>query len=324
MENFNGKIAIVTGGGSGMGYELVIALAKAGCHVATCDLSTEPLEALKAECVKVAPNVTISIHQCDVGDEEQVLRFRDEVKSQQQTKYINLLFNNAGIGGGGSMLADEREIWERTFGVCWFGVYYNTRAFLPMLEQAAEGYIVNTSSINGIWASVGPAVSHTSYSAAKFAVRGFTEALITDLRLHAPHIKAAVVMPGHIATGIVENSSKLLGIAPDQLDEAGLTQIKGQLEAAGLPVGNLPDDAIRALLEERIKRFRKLAPTTAAQAVEEILDGVRAGAWRILVGDDARALDKLIREIPEEAYEESFIHKIVAQGHLSGLIEGVS
>lgn len=324
MESFDGKIAVVTGGGSGMGYELVLALAKAGCHVATCDLSTEPLTVLAAECAKVAPKVRISTHQCDVGDEKQILRFRDEVKAKQNTEYINLLFNNAGIGGAGSMVVDERESWERTFGVCWFGVYYGTRAFLPMLEQADDGYIINTSSINGIWASIGPAVPHTAYSAAKFAVRGFTEALITDLRLNAPHIKAAVVMPGHISTGIVENSSRLLGTAPDLLDEAGIAKVREQLEAAGLPVGNVPDGDIRSLLEERIKRFRKMAPTTSAQAVEEILAGVRAGAWRILVGDDARALDELIRKIPEEAYEESFIQKITEQGHLTGLIEGVS
>ena len=75
--------------------------------------------------------------------------------------------------------------------------------------KADEGHIVNTSSVNGFWASVGPDVTHTAYSAAKFAVKGFTEALITDLRLNAPHIKCSVVMPGHIGTSIVANSRKI-------------------------------------------------------------------------------------------------------------------
>ena len=78
-----------------------------------------------------------------------------------------------------------------------------------MLVKADEGHIVNTSSVNGFWASVGMGVSHTAYSAAKFAVKGFTEALINDLRLNAPHIKCSVVMPGHIGTSIVSNSRKI-------------------------------------------------------------------------------------------------------------------
>src|SRR5262249_5650141 len=94
-----------------------------------------------------------------------------------------LLFNNAGISGGGSMITNSRDEWERTFNICWGGVYNCARAFLPMLQNAEEGHIVNTSSINGFWASVGPRVPHTAYSAAKFAVKGFTEALITDLRI---------------------------------------------------------------------------------------------------------------------------------------------
>jgi NAD(P)-dependent dehydrogenase (short-subunit alcohol dehydrogenase family) len=115
-----------------------------------------------------------------------------------------MLFNNAGIGGGGSFLVDDRAEWERTFGVCWFGVYYCSRAFMPLLVASDEGYIVNTSSVNGFWASLGPNIAHTAYSAAKFAVKGFSEALINDLRVNAPHVKVAVVMPGHIGVHCVQ------------------------------------------------------------------------------------------------------------------------
>ena len=128
--------------------------------------------------------------------------------TQHQTDHVNLLFNNAGIGGGGSVITDPREVWERTFNVCWGGVYLGVRTFLPLVIASDEGHIVNTSSVNGFWASIGPDRPHTAYSAAKFAVKGFSEALITDLRVNAPHVKVSVVMPGHIGTSIVENSMR--------------------------------------------------------------------------------------------------------------------
>src|SRR5882724_11550776 len=136
----------------------------------------------RALCEADAPQGTrVTTHLADVSDEAQILRFRDETARDQDTDKIHLLFNNAGIGGGGSLVAGPREEWDKTFNVCWGGVYHCTRAFLPMLMAASEGHIVNTSSVNGFWASLGPNIPHTAYSAAKFAVKGFTEALITDL-----------------------------------------------------------------------------------------------------------------------------------------------
>ena len=161
------------------------------------------------EAAGLPQGLRVTTHLADVSDAAQVERFRDEVAERHGTDRIHLLFNNAGIGGGGSMFAHSREEWERTFNVCWGGVYNCTRAFLPMLLKAEEGHIVNTSSVNGFWASIGPRIPHTAYSAAKFAVKGFTEALITDLKINAPHIKCSVVMPGHIGTSIPLNSRKI-------------------------------------------------------------------------------------------------------------------
>ena len=155
------------------------------------------------EVEKLPQGLRVTTHVADVSIEDQLKRFRDELIEQQKTDKIHLLFNNAGIGGGGSMFTNTREQWERTFNICWGGVYLGVRTFLPLLLKADEGHIVNTSSVNGFWASVGMGVPHTAYSAAKFAVKGFTEALINDLRLNAPHIKCSVVMPGHIGTSIV-------------------------------------------------------------------------------------------------------------------------
>lgn len=320
MKDFQNKIAVVTGAASGMGYELALSLVKSGCHVAACDLVKQGLDGLIAECSEQAPKVRVTAHQCDVALEASVISFRDEVMAAHNTDHIHLLFNNAGIGGGGSLISDDRASWERTFNVCWFGVYYCARAFMPMLIAADEACIINTSSVNGFWASVGPSVPHTAYSTAKFAVKGFSEALIADLRINAPHVKVAVVMPGHIGTGIVENSARILGHAPQDMSAEEVDASRRQMIAAGLPVSNVPDDEIRALIDSRIKNFRASAPTTSAQAADEILTGVRQGKWRILVGDDARFLDELVRSSPEDAYEPEYIAKVTSTGHLTNLV----
>src|SRR5688572_3651890 len=158
MKDLAGRIAVITGGGTGMGRELARQLVAEGCHVAMCDVSAANMAETKRLCQAdgVPQGLRITTHIADVADEAQVLRFRDEVARDQDTDRIHLLFNNAGIGGGGSMIAHSREEWERTFNICWGGVYYCTRAFLPMLQKADRGHIINTSSVNGFWASVGP------------------------------------------------------------------------------------------------------------------------------------------------------------------------
>lgn len=291
MDTFANKIAIVTGGGDGMGRSLVVALAAEGCHVAMCDVNEANLEASKVLALAAAPDGTrVSTHRCDVSDEAQLEAFRDAAMAEHETDHVHLVFNNAGIGGAGSMVTDERASWERTFNVCWGGVYLGTRVFLPLLIAADEGHLVNTASINGLWASVGPERPHTAYSAAKFAVRGFTEALITDLRVNAPHVLTSVVMPGHIGTGIVANSASLHGIAAE------------------------PE------VVEGSNMFRAFAPTTADEAGSIILDGVRAKQWRILVGDDAHIVDQMVRAEPERVYERSFIDDLHANGALNALV----
>ena len=309
MKDFAGKIAVVTGGGTGMGRELVRQLVAAGCNVAMCDVSAETMAETKALCLaeRLPQGLRITTHLADVSDEEQVLRFRDELAEQQNTDHIHLLFNNAGIGGGGSMIANERAHWERTFNIVWGGVYLCTRAFLPMLQKATEGHIVNTSSVNGFWASIGPMMPHTAYSAAKFAVKGFTEALINDLRINAPHIKCSVVMPGHIGTSIALNSRKIqTGNTTDTLSPGEIAQGRLRMKMMGVDESALSDADISAMAAERARRFLEDAPMTAAQAATIILNGVREERWRILVGDDAHLLDERVRQNPEHAYDADF------------------
>lgn len=286
--SFENCIAVITGAADGMGRSLAVQLASEGCHVAMCDVRPDALAITKEQCEGTGTGIRATTHLCDVSDEAALERFRDEVIAEHDTDHIHLLFNNAGIAGGGSIINSPREQWERTFDVCWGGVYLGARVFLPLLMKADAGHIVNTSSVNGFWASLGPSVPHTSYSAAKFAVKGFTEALITDLQVNAPHIRASVVMPGHIGTGIAFNSVEVHGSEAD----AGLL--------------------------ERAATFRNTAPMTADEAATVILDGVRANKWRILVGDDAHVLDMAVREAPDEAYEPNFRDRL--QGHF-GLID---
>lgn len=312
MKDFRGKLAVVTGGGTGMGRELACQLASEGCHVAICDLFPENMAATKEACVKLAPSGTrISAHECDVSDEDQVIAFREAVRQQHKTEHINLLFNNAGIGGGASFVNDSRAEWDKTFAVCWSGVYYCSRAFMPLLVASSEAHIINTSSVNGFWASLGPGVAHTAYSAAKFAVKGFSEALITDLRLNAPHVKVSVVMPGHIGTSIGINTSRVLGKpTPMEMTDRELEEFREQLTRQGVPSEGLSPDQIRAAWQQRIDDFRDKAPTSAAQAATIILDGVRNERWRILVGDDAQVIDRLVREDPEDAYEWTLLQRM--------------
>ncbi len=273
MESLTDKLAVVTGGGSGMGRELVIQLVAAGAAVATCDVNADALAHTRERAAEAGPG-PVSVHECNVAERAQVERFRDEVTRDHGRAHVHLLFNNAGIGGGGSFVNDDRDVWERTFAVCWGGVYNTMRAFLPLLVAAPEAVIVNTSSVNGFWASLGPDVPHTAYSAAKFAVKGLTEALQVDLRVNAPHVRAVLVMPGHVGTDIVTNSARAHGNSVDD------PMVKGFADY-----------------------FRDHAPVSAAQAATVMLDAVRDGEWRVLIGDDAHRLDERVRLDPHSVYQ---------------------
>jgi NAD(P)-dependent dehydrogenase (short-subunit alcohol dehydrogenase family) len=155
---------------------------------------------------------------------------------------------------------------------------------------------------------------HTAYSAAKFAVKGFTEALIADLRVNAPHIKCSVVMPGHIGTSIVANSRKVQsGNLSDEIGPQEIAQARARIASTGKDPSALSDDDIRARMAERARKFLEEAPTTATQAATIILDGVKADRWRILVGPDAHTIDEWVRRSPERAYDVDFFEEFAAE-----------
>lgn len=310
MKDFSGRIALVTGGGSGIGRELVRQLVAEGCHVVMADVSATGMAETERLCRAdgLPQGVRILSVVTDVSSEEQLERLRGEIESGLGTDHINLLVNNAGIGSGGSLFRNSREEWERTFAITFGGVYLGTRVFLPMLQAADEGWIVNVSSVNGFWATPGGGQPNSAYSTAKFAVKGFTESLVCDLRCNAPHIGASVVMPGFIGTDILANSYRIAAgrgdAEPPSAEELRLMRERQRKRGED---ADAMTDAEVAALEGRISEgYRETAPTTAAEAATIILDGVRARQWRILVGEDAHVLDEKVRSDPEGAYEPDF------------------
>ncbi len=328
VDSFSGKLAVVTGGGSGIGRELVRQLAAAGSSVAACDWHADAVAETADMARPGAPDgVRVTGPPCDVSDEAQVLRFRDELLEQHSTDHVDLVFSNAGIGGGGSFVNDSRQEWERTFAVDWWGVYYCARAFLPLLIASGDGVLVNTSSLNGLWASLGPGMPNNAYSTAKFAVRGFTEALIEDLRVNAPQVKVAVVLPGSVGTDIIANTRRAHGMpGPEEMSDEQAEETRAFLVTAKLIAPDTPPEEVRKTLVRLEKEGKDKALLSAAEAAAIILEGVRSGAWRILVGKDAAFVDARVRSSPESAYDYAEVFKDLPDELLQGakdLPEGV-
>jgi NAD(P)-dependent dehydrogenase (short-subunit alcohol dehydrogenase family) len=335
VDSFTGKLAVVTGGGSGIGRELVRQLAAQGCSVAACDLNADTVAVTAATAWVATPRgVQVTGHVCDVSDEGQVQRFRDELLEQHASDHVDLVFANAGVFGGASFVKDSRQEWERTFAINWWGVYFCARTFLPLLIASGDGVLVNIGSIAGSWATAGSGMPITAYSTSEFAIKGFSEALIEDLRCNAPQVRVVVAMPGVVNTDIAENSRRALGLpAWDELSDAELLELlpdgtRGTLITMGLLAEDFSADDLRQVIR-RMKPELQDKGFTAAQAATIILDGVRSGAWRILVGEEAKMLDEQVRANPEapfnyENYAEMYgplIAQAQAEAEASGTRE---
>ena len=194
MGQLTGKTALVAGAGRNNGKAISIAFAREGADlILVAREKKDALNDVVKECESLGAKVLPIM--ADVSDHQQVERLVQQ--GLDRFGQIDVLMSCTGRRAHQDFWQISYEEWDKTFAVCWGGVYNGSRAFMPMLVASTEGHIVNTSSVNGFWASLGPMMPHTAYSAAKFAVKGFTEALIVDLRMNAPHVKASVVMPGH-------------------------------------------------------------------------------------------------------------------------------
>jgi NAD(P)-dependent dehydrogenase (short-subunit alcohol dehydrogenase family) len=295
-------VAIVTGAGSGIGRELASQLVAKGCNVALCDLDAESLAATSKLLLAQNPlSVRVTTFVGDASSAADMKSFAEDVRSAHSTDHIDLLFNNAGVGGGASFVMDDEQEWEKTFNTTWGAVYRPTRAFLPMLIASKSALIINMCSVNALFALNGPRAPVTAYGSAKSAVKGFTEGLIHDLAVYAPQIGVVLVIPGHVSTSIAANSNRFHGRDPRRLSVEQLRAERVRLGRLGDDVTALTYNGVRSYLEESAKEFQR-APVSAAEAARSILDGVHAGHWRILIGRDAEFVDWLMRNFPVAAY----------------------
>jgi NAD(P)-dependent dehydrogenase (short-subunit alcohol dehydrogenase family) len=245
-----------------MGRTLALALARDGSHLALSDVNEVGL----AETASAAATsgVKVTSQRVDVANREQVYAWADEVVRDHGR--CNLIFNNAGVSYSASIDGLDYADFEWIVGINFWGVVYGTKAFLPHLRATGEGHIVNTSSLYGLMSMP----MSGAYNATKFAVRGFTEALREELELTRAPVSATCVHPGGIKTNIVRS-----GRTSESVKSLGVKDI----------------EVSRA-------QFEKMFRTTAEEAAEVILRGVRRNARRVLIGADAIALDALQRIAP--------------------------
>lgn len=264
MEGFAGKVAVVTGAGSGIGQALAIELGRSGAKLAICDVDTEGL-AVTEERLK-AIGAEVKTDRIDVTEREAFLLYAEAVK--EHFGKVNQIYNNAGIAFTGDVEISQFKDIERVMDVDFWGVVNGTKAFLPYLIESGDGHVVNVSSLFGIFSVPGQA----AYNSAKFAVRGFTEALRQEMALAKHPVKVTCVHPGGIKTAIARNAT-----AAEGLDQKALAETFD----------------------------RKLANTTPQRAATIILEAVRKDRARVLVGADAKVLDVIVR-ITGSAYQRLF------------------
>ncbi len=265
MQGFTGKVCVVTGAGSGIGQALAIELARSGASLAISDIDTEGL-AKTEEQIK-AIGAKVKADRLNVAEREAFELYADDVV--KHFGKVNQIYNNAGIAFTGDVEVSQFKDIERVMDVDFWGVVNGTKVFLPHLIASGDGHVVNVSSIFGLFA----VPSQSAYNAAKFAVRGFTEALRQEMKLAVHPVKVTTVHPGGIKTAILRNSTTAAGV-----DASALTELF---------------DA-------------KLTLTTPERAAKIILDGVRKGNARILVGPDAKIIDVIIRITGSGAYQDLF------------------
>ena len=253
MSRFEGRVAVVTGAGSGIGRELALALSRRGALLAISDVD----EAGLAGTVELLGPVVVDARPLDVTDRAAVLAYADDVAGTYGK--VNQVYNNAGIAHAGDVLTATFEEIERVVDVDFWGVVNGTKAFLPHLIASGDGHLVNLSSLFGLLSAPGA----SAYNAAKFAVRGFTESLRQEMLIAGHPVRVTCVHPGGVKTGIARNAT--LGSGHDA----------GSTERFDANLLRLPPEA----------------------AAAQILAGVRRNRPRVLVGNDARLLDLVVRVV---------------------------
>ena len=264
MSSVRGKVAAVTGAGSGIGRALAVELARRGARPAVSDVDPSGL----AGTVELVERLGAPAHaqHLDVTDRGAVVAWAQAVVDHAGA--VHQIYNNAGIALHRSVLESDWADYERVLGVDLWGVLHGTKAFLPHLVASGDGHVVNISSLNGFLAQ--PGMTH--YCTAKFAVRGLSEALRLELEQAGTPVRVTVVHPGGVRTRIADTAF-------------------ADAEQRGVPL----TDADRRRRDVYNAKLLKMDP---AQAARIVVDGVEAGRPRVLVGSDARAADLLVRLLP--------------------------
>jgi NADP-dependent 3-hydroxy acid dehydrogenase YdfG len=276
MEGFVGKVAAVTGAGSGIGQALAIELARSGAKVAISDIDTKGLAVTEERLTAIG--APVKADRLDVTEREAFQAYADAVN--EHFGQVNQIYNNAGIAFVGDVEVCQFKDIERVMDVDFWGVVNGTKVFLPHLIASGDGHVINVSSVFGLFSVPGQA----AYNSAKFAVRGFTEALRQEMELAGHPVKVTTVHPGGIKTAIVRNMT-----AVDSIDVNELAQAFD----------------------------KKLANTSPQKAARIILDGVRKNKARVLVGPDAKVLDLIVR-ITGSGYQRmfsTFLSRVVPEAH---------
>ncbi|MGQ0431187.1 MAG: SDR family NAD(P)-dependent oxidoreductase [Microthrixaceae bacterium] len=269
MRSFDGRVAAITGAASGIGRALALDLARRGAHVALSDVDDAGLADTVARCE--GRGVKVTAHHVDVADRAAVHAWADQVVAEHGK--VNLIVNNAGVALGATVDAMSYDDLEWLMNINFWGVVHGTKAFLPHLKASGEGHVVNLSSVFGLMSI--PAQG--AYNAAKFGVRGFTDALRMELDMERCGVSATTVHPGGIKTNIARSA---------------------RMDASALRYG--------ASAETAAAEFDKIAKTTPEKAAAQILAAVQKDRRRALIGPDAKAIDLLSR-LPAGLYQRALV-----------------
>jgi NAD(P)-dependent dehydrogenase (short-subunit alcohol dehydrogenase family) len=253
MDGFRGKVAAVTGAGSGIGRALTLELARSGAKLAISDIDAEALARTEQQVRDLGADVKAD--RLDVTEREAFLTYADAVATHFGT--VHQIYNNAGIAFLGDVEVSSFKDIERVFDIDFWGVINGTKAFLPHLIASGDGHVVNISSMFGLFAIHGQA----PYHAAKFGVRGFTEALRQEMRVAGHPVKVTCVHPGYIKTDIVRHMSAAEGVETKDL----------------------------------VGTFDKIAHTSPERVAKIVLRAVVKNKARVLPGADAKMYDALVR-----------------------------
>ncbi len=254
---FRGRTAVITGAGGGIGRAIAQSLAKRGCHLALADIS----EAGLAETAQLLSGETIRVsrHRLDVADRAAVAALPQAVAAEHGR--VDFLFNNAGVALGGTFEQISESDFEWLLEINFLAVVRLTRAFLPYLKASDDARIVNVSSLFGLISPPG----QTAYSASKFAVRGFSNALRFELA--GSTVGVTVAHPGGVATKIAENARR-------------------------------PGGATNAEMAEQLELARRVLTMAPARAGEIIVEAVERRAPRVVVGGSAKMIALIERLAP--------------------------